>query len=71
MVLSDKAAGESVKSKIENLQKDVEKQGCEYALVSSLDDIAWLFNMRGSDIEYNPRKLCVRNRVKGRRNAVY
>lgn len=54
MVLSDKAAGESVKSKIENLQKDVEKQGCEYALVSSLDDIAWLFNMRGSDIEYNP-----------------
>lgn len=52
--LSDKAAGESVKSKIENLQKDVEKQGCEYALVSSLDDIAWLFNMRGSDIEYNP-----------------
>ena len=52
--MSDKAAGESVKSKIENLQKDVEKQGCEYALVSSLDDIAWLFNMRGSDIEYNP-----------------
>lgn len=52
--LPDKAAGESVKSKIENLQKDVEKQGCEYALVSSLDDIAWLFNMRGSDIEYNP-----------------
>ena len=52
--LSDKAAGESVKSKIENLQKDIEKQNCEYALVSSLDDIAWLFNMRGSDIAYNP-----------------
>ncbi len=52
--LPDNATGESVKSKIENLQKDLEKQGCEYALVSSLDDIAWLFNMRGSDIEYNP-----------------
>ena len=53
-ILPDNATGESVKSKIENLQKDIEKQGCEYALVSSLDDIAWLFNMRGSDIEYNP-----------------
>ncbi len=52
--LPDSATGESIKSKIENLQKDIEKQGCEYALVSSLDDIAWLFNMRGSDIEYNP-----------------
>lgn len=48
------AAGESIKDKIENLQKDIEKQNCEYALVSSLDDIAWLFNMRGSDIAYNP-----------------
>lgn len=52
--LPDKAAGESVKSKIENLQSDLEKQGCDVALVSSLDDIAWLINMRGSDIEYNP-----------------
>ncbi len=52
--LKDKDAGESVKSKIENLKKDVEKQGCDFALVSSLDDIAWLFNMRGSDIQYNP-----------------
>ena len=52
--LPDNATGESVRSKIENLQKDIEKQGCEYALVSSLDDIAWLFNMRGSDIQYNP-----------------
>lgn len=52
--LPDKAAGESVKSKIENLQSDLEKLGCDVALVSSLDDIAWLINMRGSDIEYNP-----------------
>lgn len=52
--LPDSATGESIKSKIENLQNDIKKQGCEYALVSSLDDIAWLFNMRGSDIAYNP-----------------
>ena len=52
--LPSNAAGESIKSKVENLQNDIEKQNCEYALVSSLDDIAWLFNMRGSDIMYNP-----------------
>ena len=43
--LSDNAAGQSVKSKIADLQKDVEKYGCEACLVSSLDDIAWLLNM--------------------------
>ena len=52
--LSDNAAGQSVKSKIADLQKDVEKYGCEACLVSSLDDIAWLLNMRGEDIQYNP-----------------
>lgn len=52
--LTDGAAGESVKSKIENLQKDTKKHGCDACLVSSLDDIAWLLNMRGSDILYNP-----------------
>ncbi|MFP4179825.1 MAG: aminopeptidase P family protein [Spirochaetaceae bacterium] len=29
------------------------RQGA-YQLISSLDDIAWLFNLRGSDIAYNP-----------------
>ena len=47
-------AGESVKDKLENLVKDTKKEGCDFALVSSLDDVAWLFNLRGSDIRYNP-----------------
>lgn len=47
-------AGESVKNKLENLVNDTKKEGCDFALVSSLDDVAWLFNLRGSDIRYNP-----------------
>ncbi len=47
-------AGESVKNKLENLVKDVKEAGCDFALVSSLDNVAWLFNLRGSDIRYNP-----------------
>src|SRR5690606_27036300 len=26
----------------------------DFHLISSLDDIAWLFNIRGSDVNYNP-----------------
>jgi Xaa-Pro aminopeptidase len=27
---------------------------CKYYLVTKLDEIAWLLNLRGSDIVYNP-----------------
>ena len=36
-------------AKIRNSLKDV-----NYLLISSLDDIAWITNLRGSDVEYNP-----------------
>lgn len=52
--LDDKVSGESVASKLANLREDTKRQGCNVALVSSLDDFAWLFNLRGNDIEYNP-----------------
>lgn len=53
-MLSDKIAGESVDSKLQGLRCDIDRLKCDYALVASLDDIAWLFNLRGDDIEYNP-----------------
>jgi Xaa-Pro aminopeptidase len=30
------------------------KAGATHHLVSSLDDLAWLLNLRGSDVDYNP-----------------
>lgn len=53
-MLSDKVAGESVESKLQGLRAEIDKLNCGFALVASLDDIAWLFNLRGDDIEYNP-----------------
>ena len=47
-------AGEGVRSKLEKLVAATKKNECDFALVSSLDDIAWLFNLRGDDILYNP-----------------
>lgn len=53
-MISDEDAGESVASKLEKLVADTEAEGCEVALLSSLDDIAWLYNLRGADVQYNP-----------------
>lgn len=32
----------------------LENEGCEGMLLTSLDEIAWMLNVRASDIEYNP-----------------
>jgi len=40
--------------KFSRLRKAMHKLGATHHLVSSLDDIAWLTNLRGSDVECNP-----------------
>ena len=53
-------AGETVEDKISRIRKILEakaknQESREYALiVSALDEIAWLLNIRGNDVEYNP-----------------
>ena len=53
-------AGETVESKISRIRKILEsrvksQESRGYALiVSALDEIAWLLNIRGNDVEYNP-----------------
>ncbi len=40
--------------KLERLRAAMRKLGATHHLLSSLDDIAWLTNLRGSDVECNP-----------------
>lgn len=47
-------AGETVDSKLSRLLTIVERNDAEAMLIAGLDEIAWLFNMRGSDIEHTP-----------------
>ena len=47
-------AGEDRRSRIEWLRGRAAAAGCDAALLTALDEIAWLLNVRGSDIEYNP-----------------
>lgn len=49
-----KYSGISAKEKIQNLQAELEKNNCEYFALTSLDDIAWLLNLRGYDVDCNP-----------------
>lgn len=53
-VQPDTLAGESVKNKLTKLRQELEKKHSPGFVVSMLDEIAWLFNLRGNDIPYNP-----------------
>ncbi len=56
-VLGEEFAGESSKSKLQRMREKIKEHGGDAALVTSLADIAWLSNMRGSDIACNPQFL--------------
>jgi Xaa-Pro aminopeptidase len=47
-------ADKSRAAKLAALRADMARQGATHHIVSTLDDIAYLFNLRGSDVNYNP-----------------
>ncbi|PGH03347.1 hypothetical protein AJ80_08707 [Polytolypa hystricis UAMH7299] len=47
-------AGKSFEAKIDDLRKDLQKRKKAGFVISVLDEIAWLLNLRGNDIPYNP-----------------
>lgn len=44
----------SKEEKIEEILKKVEESKCDGILISTLDDIAWILNLRGNDVPCNP-----------------
>lgn len=50
-------AKRSVTEKVGMVQEGLKKAGADLTLISSLDDLAWLFNIRGHDIDHNPYVL--------------
>ncbi len=47
-------AGETVASKITRVRQALREQHADGMLVSALDEVAWLLNLRGSDVHCNP-----------------
>lgn len=53
-VLEEAVAGKSVEKKLSEVREKLSGEGAEAFLLSKLDDIMWLFNIRGCDVECNP-----------------
>ena len=47
-------AGESVESKLQRVRQALKEKHCEALVVSALDEIGWLLNIRGKDVDYTP-----------------
>ena len=52
--LATRFAGETSGSKLRRVRRAMRERGADALLVTTLDAIAWLFNVRGSDVAYNP-----------------
>ncbi|KAG1887630.1 peptidase M24, structural domain-containing protein [Suillus subluteus] len=52
--LDVKYAGESFQDKLQRLREEITKKNAVASVVTLLDEVAWLFNLRGTDIDFNP-----------------
>ena len=57
-ILEEKYAGESTASKLARIREEMEKSGYDYYFLGAVEDICWILNIRGNDIDYNPVVLC-------------
>ena len=53
-ILSEKYTGRCAADKLESIRASMKESGCDTHIISSLTDIAYILNLRGSDIEFNP-----------------
>ncbi len=47
-------AGATVTEKLSMVRKAMEAKKAAHTIITTLDDLAWLFNVRGSDVQFNP-----------------
>jgi len=55
--LEEKYSGESTTSKLARIRAKMEENGANKHIVASLDDVCWMLNVRGDDIDYFPLLL--------------
>jgi Xaa-Pro aminopeptidase len=52
--LPEAVTGRSVGDKLTAVRQEMTKAGTEVLILTKLDEIAWMTNLRGSDVDYNP-----------------
>jgi Xaa-Pro aminopeptidase len=53
-LLDVKYAGKSSSDKLHDVRQAMKEKNVTTHIITTLDDIAWLYNLRGNDISYNP-----------------
>ncbi|MBQ4068060.1 MAG: aminopeptidase P family protein [Lachnospiraceae bacterium] len=53
-ILEESYAGETAGNKLNRIRNKMIEYKADVHILTSLDDIAWLYNIRGNDIQYNP-----------------
>ncbi len=54
MILDTKYCGKPASEKLAQIRQLMAEKGADIYILTSLDDIAWLFNIRGGDVACNP-----------------
>lgn len=57
MILPEDICGFGVDEKLKKVREKMKEKECQYLMLSKLDDLMWLLNIRGKDIECNPVAL--------------
>ena len=57
MILDQNVAGVKMADKMKSVIEKMEEEECDELLISKLDDLMWLLNIRGGDVECNPVAL--------------
>jgi len=52
--LDEKYTGATRKEKREAVAAELKKTGADLQVITTLDELAWMYNLRGSDVAYNP-----------------
>ncbi len=55
--LGEELAGESTESKLARIREVMKAEGADVHVVTSLDDVCWILNVRGNDVAYSPLLL--------------
>ena len=50
----EKYTGESVASKLQRVRQTLQERHCDALVISALDEIGWILNIRGKDVDYTP-----------------
>ncbi|MDR1632250.1 MAG: aminopeptidase P family protein [Dysgonamonadaceae bacterium] len=53
-ILPERFSGKSCREKIKEVKEALKKNKADATILAALDSIAWLFNIRGNDVAYNP-----------------